>query len=103
MKKILPNTPKTKHYLDSLPKIYVVNCLAKYGVREFAFSGEYDCAAPLVWDYYDANGEKDEWHLRTIYQTTTGQVICWTEFKNIALHIANALNKYTNFDKEGIV
>lgn len=93
MKKVLPNTPKTKRYLDKLQKIYLVGYWAHCGVRDHYFSGKYDkYNVPLVWDYYDANGFCDEWHLIPLTQTTTGMVICWSFVKPTAKFIAESIN-----------
>lgn len=94
MKKILPNTPKTKRYLDSLPKIYIVGCWAGFGVREYYFSGKFakDKTTPLVWDYEDCNGVCDEWRLRNLYYTTTGRIYAWSDVKESAEYIARQMN-----------
>ena len=79
--KILVNSPETKKYLDSLPRVYIAACWAGWGVRGFAFSGKYEDkekTIPLVWDYYDFNGTADEWHLISIYDTTTGFIAGWS-------------------------
>ena len=79
--KALKNSRKTKEYLDSLPKAYIAACWAGWGVRSFPFSGKYadkDKTIPLVWDYCDFNGMADEWHLISIYDTTTGFIAGWS-------------------------
>ena len=81
MKKVLLNTPETKNYLESLPRVYIAACWAGWGVRDFPFSGKYadkEKTIPLVWDYYDFNGAADEWHLIPINQTTTGIIAGWS-------------------------
>ena len=100
MRKVLKNTPKTKAYLDSLPKIYLVACWAGYGVREFPFTGKYvqdeyrnNISVPLVYDYDDFNGTCDNWYLRKITNTTTGQILLWTQSKSVAKKIAELYNK----------
>ena len=94
MKKVLNNNAKTKRYLDSCSKVYLIGCWAKYGFREFAFSGKFDNKkfAPLVWDYYDNNGTCDEWHLKNIFDTSSGRKIIWTFNKEDAKLISEALN-----------
>ena len=97
--KILKNSKETKEYLNSLPKAYIAACWAGWGVRGFPFSGKYadkEKMDPLVWDYFDFNGAADEWHLISIYDTTTGFIAGWsfsekmlrdyTRLKNIELH-----------------
>ena len=85
-------------------KIYVVGCWAKYGVREYYFSGKCDeNGIPLVWDFTDHNGERDEWILRSIYETTCGRIYAWTDIRINAVVIANTLNKQAGFDREGVI
>ena len=102
MKKVLKNTPKTKTYLDGLPKIYLVGCWAKYGVREYPFTGKYTqisgISVPLVYDYDDHNGTCDNYYLRSLYSATSGQIIMWTQSKSIASKIAELFNKELNND-----
>jgi hypothetical protein len=98
MRKILKNTAKTKEYLDSLPKIYMVGCWAKFGVREYPFTGKYvqnedGISIPLVYDYEDHNGTCDYWYLRRIDYTTTGQIALWTQSKSVASKVAELFNK----------
>ena len=98
MKKILKNTERTKAYLDSLPKIYMVGQWAHYGVREYPFTGEYNfnsdgVSIPLVYYYEDHNGTCDNWYLRRLDQTTSGGVVMWTQNKNVADKVAELFNK----------
>ena len=99
MRKVLKNNKKTKAYLDSLPKIYLVACWAKYGVREYPFTGKYEkdkhygISVPLVYDYDDHNGTYDGYYLRGITSTTSGRIIMWTEFKSVADKVAELFNK----------
>ena len=97
MKKILKNNSKTKAYLDSLPKIYLVGCWAKYGVSEYPFTGKYieyhDYSIPLVYDYDDHNGTCDNYYLRRLDYVTTGQIIMWTQNKSVANKVAELFNK----------
>ncbi len=97
MRKVLKNTPKTKVYLNSLPKIYMVGCWAKYGVREYPFTEKYfsenGFSIPLVYDYDDHNGTCDNYWLRRIDYTTTGQVLLWTQSKSVADKVAELFNK----------
>lgn len=81
MKKVLNNTKETKEYLDSLPKVYIAACWAGWGVAGFPFSGKYadkKKTIPLVWKYCDFNGTASEWHLMSIYNTTTGIISGWS-------------------------
>lgn len=97
MKKVLKNTAKTRKYLNSLPKIYIVGCWAKYGVREYPFTEKYfsenGFSVPLVYDYDDCNGTCDNYWLRRIDQTTSGWIVMWTQDKKLADEIAELLNK----------
>lgn len=97
MKKVLKNNQRTRQYLLGLPKIYLVGCWAKYGVAEFDFPEKYEkkngIMVPLVYDYYDCNGEKDEYHLKKITDTTTGQILFWTQIKSVAYKVAELYNK----------
>ena len=104
MRKVFKNTPKTKAYLDSLPKIYLVGCWARYGVMEFPFTGKYKTnekgiSIPIVYDYDDHNGTCDNWYLRRIDYTTTGQILLWTQSKSVASRVAELFNKEMNYGK----
>lgn len=99
----LDRTPFAKEFLEQMPKIYIVGCWAKYGVREFYFAGKYkkdtnnpDCKkyVPLVYMYDDCNGICDKYFLRPITGTTTGSIIMWTFDKGVAEHIADAMNAF---------
>ena len=84
--KVLINSLKTKEYLDSLPRVYIAACWAGWGIRSFPFSGKYkdkEKTIPLVWDYCDFNGAVDEWHLTSIYNTTTGLIAGWSFNKSM--------------------
>lgn len=101
MRKVLPNNPKTKKYLESLPKLYIVGCWAKYGVREYSYTTKNDSNGdPLVYDYYDGNGACDEYHLMNICKVTTGRVFCWTLHRECANFIAEALNRSYGYTEE---
>ena len=98
MRKVLKNTPKTKDYLNSLPKIHMVGFWARYGVRTFPFTGKYitnkdGISIPLVYDYDDHNGTCDNYYLRRLDRTTTGAVITWTQNEKLASKIAELFNK----------
>lgn len=99
MRKVLKNKPKTRAYLDKLPKIHMVGCWARYGVLTFPFTGKYvvrdGISIPLVYDYDDHNGTCDNYYLRRLDYTTTGSVIMWTQNEKVANRIAESLNKDT--------
>ena len=100
MKKILKNNSKTKEYLNSLPKIYVTARWAKWGVKEYPFSGEFKEAKlgnctyflPLVYDYRDNNGTTDEYHLVPLPKVTTGQIADWSFYPFPAQDLADYYN-----------
>ena len=94
MRKKLKNNKKTKKYLDSLPKIYMIGCWARYGVWEFPFTGKYadNGTMPLVYHHDDCNGWCDNWYLRKLSDTTTGGYVGFTFSKHRAEKIADALN-----------
>ena len=100
--KVLPNTQETKVYLESLPKIYLVACWAKYGVMEFPFAGRYKYdkfrsykEVPLVYNYDDRNGTEDAYFLIPITFTTSGIIASWTFDRDEAYRIAEKKNKET--------
>ena len=96
MKRTLKNTIKTREYLESLPKIYMIACWAGYGVREFPFAGKYTIdGIPFVWAYDDRNGTCDCYFLRKLTDTTTGWIYAWTTIESRAEEIAAALNERT--------
>ena len=101
IKKVLSNNKRTQKYLEKLPKIYVVACWARFGVKEYPFTGKFikdkyrgDVYVPLVYDYDDCNGTCDNYYLRKITNTTTGVIIMWTQNKNIADKIAAMYNQH---------
>lgn len=97
MRRVLKDNSKTRAYLESLPKMYMVGCWAGYGVNDFPFTGKYivkdGISIPLVYQYDDFNGTRSNWYLRPITRTTTGAVLIWTQHKSIAERIAKLLNK----------
>ena len=105
MKYKLPDNAKTARMLNKCRKIYAVGCWAKYGVREYYFSGKCDeNGVPLIWDYLDYNGEREgEWVLMSIYHTTTGHIYTWTDIRINAVFIANTLNKQKGLDGEEVI
>ena len=108
-KKQLPNTGEVKKFLDSLPKIYLVGFWAHYGVWDFPFSGKYkkvfsehfgyEVDIPLVYQYYDGNGTCDKYILRPITDTTTGEIILWTQNGYRAKQFANLLEEKYQIEK----
>ncbi len=95
-RKILKNTPKTKKYLDRLPKVYGIFLWAKWGMLELPWSGKYtrgSIKVPLVYNYYDANGTCDEWHLVPITSCSSGGFWDWYDDKKIAKEAQGLLNE----------
>jgi hypothetical protein len=100
-KKVLSNNKRTQKYLEKLPKIYIVACWARFGVREYPFTGKFvkdqyrgNVYVPLVYDYDDCNGTGDDYYLRKITNVTTGNIVLWTQNKNIAEKIAAMYNQH---------
>lgn len=95
MRKILKNTPKTKKYLDSLPKVYGIFLWVKWAIMELPWTGKYDkkTGEPLVYIYYDANGACDEYHLAPIHYASSGRFWNWYGIKDEAKEIQNKLNE----------
>lgn len=110
MRKILPNNLKTKHYLDTLTKIYIIALWAKWGVREYHFSGKFREMynkhtdkteyMPLVWHYDDHNGTADQWELIPLAYVTTGEIRGWTFSRSVAEAACNRLNFLLGRDRQ---
>ena len=93
LRKIRKSTPRTKKYLDSLPKIYGIFLWAKWGVLELPWTNKYNKEGePLVYIYYDANGTCDEWHLVPIHCASSGAFYSWYKDYNTAYDIQLELN-----------
>lgn len=89
----IPDSPDAMAFLQHFPKLYVVGCWARYGVREYYYSRRSTPdGIPLVWDYDDHNGIYPEWLLLPLEYTTTGRIFAWTTSKAAAEKIADALN-----------
>lgn len=100
MKKVLKCNKRTKAYIDSLPKMHIVGCWAKYGVNSYPFSGKYVTvkgeSIPLVYEYYDGNGEvAPRYNLVRVDHATSGVVLLWLQNHSVANNIARLLNKET--------
>ena len=94
MKKVLPNTEKTRKYLEKLPKIYLIACWAGFGVREFPYAGKCDLdGIPYVYDYCDCNGTCDEYRLTKLNYITTGWIYGWSTIACRAKELARLANK----------
>lgn len=94
LKKHLECTPENRAYVESLPKIYLIGCWARYGIRECANTLQVDeDGIPLVYDYNDHNGCYEEYELVPIHRVTTGQVYAWSISQMAAQHVADMMNK----------
>ena len=97
LKKYLECTPENRTYVESLPKIYLIGCWARYGIRECANTLQVEKEGiPLVYDYNDHNGCYEEYELVPIHRVTTGQVYAWSTSKEAAQHVADLMNETTN-------
>ena len=98
-RKRLKYRKNTDRYIKGLTPIYLIGCWASYGVREYPFSGYFKkhksgALEPLVYDFTDHNGTYEEWILRPISETTTGDVLEWTFYRETAENIANKFNYF---------
>lgn len=90
-----PDTERTRNYLDTLPKMHVVACWAKYGVASYPFTGKYinqdGISIPIVWRWQDNYPYTDRWAEMPI--TYTGGVVkIWTQELRLAKSIAEMYN-----------
>jgi hypothetical protein len=98
MNKKLKVNEKNCAFINSLPKIYLVALWARYGVREYPFTGKFEIdedsklPIPLVYDYDDHNGTHEEYVLRPITWVTTGHIVTWEYSKNVAEFLAESYN-----------
>lgn len=96
MKRLKYNNKNYKK-VNNCPKVYLIGCWARYGVREYPFAGkfvdnEFWYKEPLVWDFDDHNGTYDEWVLRPISHTTTGNCLIYCFDGVLAQYLADKLN-----------
>ena len=94
MRKNLKVTLKTKKKLDSMKKLYGVFLWAKWGILELPWTGKFDkkTGLPLVYIYYDFNGEREGYRLDTIRSASSGTFYGWYEDHNTADDIRLELN-----------
>lgn len=91
--KTVKYSKKLEGNIEQLPKLYMVGRWARYGVWELPYSGRTNAAGvPLVWQRDDCNGCCDIYRLTEITMVTTGEVLCWTPYKEVAELIAECLN-----------
>ena len=95
---ILKNTPKTKKYLESLPKVYALCLWAKWAIVDVYWSGKYNKdMIPLVYIYRDDNGTCDEYRLVPIHYVSSG-FWNWYQSKSDAEYVRDQLNKNPDFE-----
>lgn len=94
LRKSLPYNKRNKKRIEKLPRIYLVACLARWGVIEHAYAGKNTKnGIPLVYQFDDHNGTHWEYCLRRITDTTTGATYKWFFDKNQALYEARQCEK----------
>lgn len=92
---------KNDRFVESLPKIYLVGCWARYGVMEYPFANKYTKdGIPCVYNFNDHNGTYDEYVLEPITNVTTGVIKVWSFSKAIANEIADIYNDDRNIESE---
>ena len=102
LKKHIECTSENKAYIESLPKIYLIGCWARYGIRECANTLQVDKEGiPLVYNYNDHNGCYEEYELVPIHRVTTGQVYAWSTSEKAARHIADLMNEAKEMSRRG--
>ena len=95
--KRLKYNDKNYKKVNKCQKVYLVGYWARYGVREYAFAGEfvdnpYWYKEPLVWYEEDHNGTYYEYVLKPISETTIGDSIIYCFNKELAQQIADKFN-----------
>ena len=93
MKKVLQNNEENRKLITELPKVYIIGCWARWGVRGFPFVKLNKNLIPLVYNYNDYNGTADQWELIPITYTTTGYIFDWSFSEERAKYIAELFNK----------
>ena len=101
--KTLEYNDSNRQFVESCKKVYLVGLWARYGVREYAFAGEYVDSKlwgkePLVWLEDDHNGTYCEYICMPITETTTGESIVYSFDKDIAESVAQAYNEVKNLN-----
>ena len=101
----LEYTSKTAHYIDSLPRVYLVGYWARYGVLSFPYAGKMVedplfGLTPLVYDLDDHNGTHAEYILRKINDVTTGGVLIYCFDELLAHRLADTYNALSDYNKQ---
>ena len=92
-------TKKNTEKINKCQSIYIVVLYAKWGVREYKWTGKwkysklFNSYEPIVYDYDDHNGTFEEYVKRPIHFVTTGWIIDWTFSKYAADRFAKLLNE----------
>lgn len=99
MRKVIRDTLRNQRKIakiKQLPKIYIIGRWARYGVREYYFTGKYTTidgvSIPLVYNYDDCNGTDSLWRLLPITYVTSGCVLLWTQHEEVACSVARLCN-----------
>lgn len=98
LKKFLKVDKDNTEYVESLPKIYLVNQWLEAEVFEFPFTGEFEFDkymlndVPLVYQSGKNIESEDVYILRKIINTMPGLFIAWTTDREDAYRIADEEN-----------
>lgn len=99
MRKVIRETRRNQRKiakLKQLPKMYIIGRWARYGVRDYYFTGKYTMvdgvSVPLVYSYDDCNGTDPLWRLLPITYVTSGCVLLWTQREEVARSAARLFN-----------
>lgn len=91
-------TKRLEEKIAKQPKVYLVACWARWGVREYHWTGKWGTTTtgnpvPIVYHYDDHNGTYEEYVQIPIHLTTTGICADWSFYKEMAKHLADRLNE----------
>lgn len=91
-------TKKLEEKISKQPKVYLIACWARWGIREYHWTGKWFIGTtgrpiPIVYYYNDHNGTYEEYQQIPITFTTTGICADWSFYKEMAQHLANKLNE----------
>ena len=99
----LKHTISNSKKINNMPKVYLVGCWARYGVREYPFAGKFIdnevwYKEPLVWYEEDRNGTYEEYLLKPISMTTTGESVIYCFNRVLAQRLVDSLNRAHGFE-----
>lgn len=91
-------TKKLMKKIEEAPKVYLIVCWARWGIREYHWTGEWligtnNIPQPIVYYYNDHNGTYEEYQKIPITFTTTGICADWSFYKSMAQNLADKLNE----------